>query len=90
MPVTSFQELRRIAEAAGQLRGHRVADVEIRADCRLMRIRLEDGQTLLVAVLLDEQGKPRLDVDFLRVEDVAVQGQLEVRFDAEERLLGHG
>ena len=90
MPVTSFQELRRIAEAAGQLRGHGVADVEIRADCQLMRIRLEDGQTLLVSVLLDEQGKPRLDVDFLRVEDVAVQGQLEVRFDAEERLLGHG
>ena len=90
MPVTSFQELRRIAEAAGQLRGHRVADVEIRADCRLMRIRLEGGETLLVSVLLDEQGKPRLDVDFLRVEDVAVQGQLEVRFDAEERLLGHG
>jgi hypothetical protein len=55
-----------------------------------MRIRLEDGQTLLVSVLLDEQGKPRLDVDFLRVEDVAAQGQLEVRFDAEERLLGHG
>jgi hypothetical protein len=90
MAVTSVQELRRIAEAAGQLRGHRVADVEIRADCRLMRIRLDEGEILLVSVLLDEQGKPRLDVDFLRVEDVAVHGQLEVRFDAEERLLGHG
>jgi hypothetical protein len=90
MSLTSVQELRRIAEAAGQLRGHRVSDVEIRADCRLMRIRLEDGQILLVSVLLDEQGRPRLDVDFLRVEDVAVHGQLEVRFEAEERLLGQG
>lgn len=88
MSLTSVQELRRIAEAAGQIRGHRVSDVEIRADCRLLRIRLEGGQTLLVSVLLDEQGKPRLDVDFLRGEDVAVQGQLEVRFDGEERLLG--
>ena len=90
MSVTSLQELRRIAEALGHLRGHVVADVEIRSDCRQMRITLDNGQLLLVSVLLDENGKPRLDIDFLRMDDVAVHGQLEVHFDGEERAVGQG
>lgn len=90
MSVTSLQELRRIAEALGQLRGHVVADVEIRSDCRQMRITLENGQLLLVSVLLDENGKPRLDIDFLRMEEVAPHGQLEVHFESEERAVGQG
>ncbi len=90
MSVTSVQELRRIAEAVGQLRGHRVHDVEIRADCRQLRIGLENGQLLLVSVLLDEAGRPRLDVDFLRMDEAVVHGQLEVRFEAGERTVGHG
>ena len=90
MSVTSLQELRRIAEALGQLRGHVVDDVEIRSDCRQMRITLENGQLLLVSVLLDENGKPRLDIDFLRMDDMAAQGQLEVHFDGEERAVGQG
>jgi hypothetical protein len=90
MSVTPVQELRRIAEAVGQLRGHHVHDVEIRADCRQLRIRLEDGQLLLISVLLDETGKPRLDVDFLQLDEAVAHGQLEVRFDAGERAVGHG
>ena len=89
MSVTSVQELRRIAEAVGQIRGQRVHEVEIRADCRQLRVRLEDGQLLLISVLLDEAGRPRLDVDLLRLDEAVAHSQLEVRFDAGERAMGH-
>jgi len=61
-----------------------VHDVVIRSDCRALRITLDDGQILLVSVLLDEGGKPRLDVDLLRAAEVGTPGQLEVRFDGGE------
>jgi len=82
--VASLQELRRITEAVGQLRDRTVQDVVLRSDCRQLRITLEDGQTLLVTVLMDEAGKPRLDADLIRAAEEAPQGQLEVRFDGVE------
>lgn len=84
MPITSVQDLRRIAEAVGELHGQTVQDVEIRSDCRVLRLTLTDGQLLLIAALIDEAGKPRLDVDLLRAVDEPPPGQLEVRFDDEE------
>ncbi|OGU11615.1 MAG: hypothetical protein A3K13_07025 [Gemmatimonadetes bacterium RIFCSPLOWO2_12_FULL_68_9] len=84
MTVASLQELRRIAEAVGHLRDRTVQDVVMRSDCRQLRITLEDGQILLVSVLMDEAGKPRLDADLVRAADEAPQGQLEVRFDGDE------
>ena len=82
--LASLQDLRRIADAVGQLRDRTVQDVVIRSDCRQLRITLEDGLTLLVSVLLDEAGKPRLDADLFRAADEAATGQLEVRFDGVE------
>ena len=85
MSLASVQDLRRIAEAVGQLRDQRVVDVVMRSDFRQLRLTLEGGQILQVSVLLDESGKPRLDVDLLRaVESGAAPGQLEVRFDGGE------
>ena len=84
MTIASLQELRRIAEAVGHLRDRTVQDVVMRSDCRQLRITLEDGQILLVSVLMDEAGKPRLDADLVRAADEAPQGQLEVRFDGDE------
>ena len=81
MSIAPVQDLRRIAEAVGQLHGCTVEDVEIRSDCRLLRITLTEGRILLVSVMLDEVGKPRLDVDFLRTPEEAPHGQLEVPFD---------
>ncbi len=82
MSVPPVQDLRRIAEAVGQLRGRTVLDVEIRSDCRVLRVTLLDGEQLLVSVLLDDAGKPRLDIDLLHaVEEVSAHGQLEVRFE---------
>ncbi len=86
MSLTPVQELRRIAEAVGQLRGHLVQDVEIRSDCRQLRVTLGDGRLLLVSVLLDDAGKPRLDVDLLRLEEMALHRQLEVRFEADAQV----
>ena len=85
MSLASVQDLRRIAEAVGQLRDRRVLDVVMRSDCRQLRLTLDDGQILQVSVLLDESGKPRLDVDLLRSVDApSAPGQLEVRFDGGE------
>ena len=82
MPIASVQDLRRIAEAVGQLQGQTVQDVEVRTDCRSLRVTFMDGQILLVSVLMDEAGRPRLDVDLLQpVADAAAHGQLEVAFD---------
>ena len=78
--ITSVQDLRRITEAVEQLRGRSVDDVNIRSDCRQLRIKLEDGRSLLVSVLLDEDGVPRLDVDVLHAPDQGSRAQLEVRF----------
>ncbi len=84
MPITSVQDLRRIVEAMGELRGRTVQDVEIRADCRLLRVTLTDGEQLLISVLVDDAGKPRLDVDLLRAVEEPPHGQLEVRFEEGE------
>lgn len=80
MPVTSFQDLRRITEAVSQLHGQEIHDVEIRADCRTLRVALGDGCILLVTSLVDDAGKPRLDVDLLRPVGEGPPGQLEVPF----------
>jgi hypothetical protein len=84
MSVASLQELRRIAEAVGQLRDRTVRDVVMRSDCRQLRITLDEGMTLLISVLLDEAGKPRLDADLVRMAEEASPGQIEVSFDGGE------
>ena len=84
MSLTPVQDLRRIAEAVSQLHGETVRDVEIRSDCRQLRVTLTDGQLLLISVLLDDAGKPRLDVDLLRAVEKTDQRQLEVRFEGAE------
>ena len=84
MSLTPVQDLRRIAEAVGQLHGETVQDVEIRSDCRQLRVTLTNGQLLLISVLLDDAGKPRLDVDLLRAAAETDQRQLEVRFEGAE------
>ncbi len=82
LAITSVQDLRRITDAVDQLRGRSVDDVNIRSDCRQLRIKLDDGRTLLVSVFVDEGGVPRLDVDVLHAPEGSSRVQLEVRFDA--------
>jgi len=56
----------------------------MRSDCRQLRITLDEGMTLLISVLLDEAGKPRLDADLVRMAEEASPGQIEVSFDGGE------
>ncbi len=84
LAITSVQDLRRITDAVDQLRGRSVDDVNIRSDCRQLRIKLDDGRSLLVSVTIDEAGVPRLDVDVLHAPEGSSRVQLEVRFDAGE------
>jgi hypothetical protein len=82
--ISSVQDLRRITEAVDQLRGHSVHEVSIRSDCRQLRIKLDDGRTLLVTVFVDDAGVPRLDVDVLHAPENRSLIQIEVRFDTGE------
>ena len=84
MPLTSVHDLRRIADAVSHVRDRLVLDVALRADCRQLRLVLDDGQSVLLAVTLDAQGRPRLDADLLRGPDEGPTSQLEVQFDGAE------
>ena len=75
-----MQELRRIADAVAHLRERLVQDVSIRSDCRQLRITLDGGEMLLLSVMLDDDGRPRLDADLLRSLEESATGQLEVPF----------
>ena len=66
LAIASVKDLRRIADAVGQLRDRTIHDVEVRSDCRQLRVTLDDGRLLLVSVFVDEGGVTRLDVDVLR------------------------
>ena len=81
MSIAPVHDLRRIADAVGHLRDRGVLEVVLRSDCRQLRVQLETGEVLLISVLLDEQGKPRLDADLLRPPERST-GQLEVEFEA--------
>jgi hypothetical protein len=80
--LASLHDLRRVADAVEHLRDRLVVDLVLRSDCRQLRIVLDDGQTLLLAVVADEQGLPRLDADLIRTPEEVPTGQLEVHFDA--------
>ena len=82
MSLASVHDLRRIADAVAHLREREVVDVVLRSDCRQLRVVLDDGQTLLLSVVADGEGRPRLDADLLRLPEDATSGQLEVHFDA--------
>lgn len=84
MPLTSVRDLRRIADAVSHLRDRMVLDVTLRADCRHLRLQLDDGQCLLLTVTLDADGRPRLDADLLRGSEEGATGQLEVEFGGAE------
>lgn len=55
-------------------------DVVLRSDCRQLRIVLDDGHAVLLSVLADEDGRPRLDADLLRSPEEGATSQLEVTF----------
>jgi hypothetical protein len=81
MTQVSFQDLRRIADSLGALRGKSVAAAVMRSDLRQLRLETDDGLMMVLTVELDEAGRPRLEVDVVRQTEEPGR-QLEVRFDA--------
>ena len=80
MPLAALQDLRRVAESLAQLRGRSVVDASVRSDFRQLKLELSDGSILVVSTESDEAGRPRLEVDVVRLVEAASR-QLEVRFD---------
>lgn len=80
MTSVQVQDLRRVAEALLQLHGRPVVDASMRSDLRQVKIELADGLVVVVAAEVDEDGRPRLEVDVVRQLDETAK-QLEVRFD---------
>jgi hypothetical protein len=78
--VTTIQELRRIADSLERLKGRVVEDVVVRADRKQLKVKLSDGETLLVSMVVEDDGTARLDVDVFRADAVDIS-QLEVRFE---------
>lgn len=81
MTNVPVQDLRRVAEALLQLHGRSVVAASMRSDLRQVKIELADGLVIVVAADIDEDGRPRLEVDVVRrMEDPS--RQLEVHFDS--------
>jgi hypothetical protein len=81
MTNVPVQDLRRVAEALLQLHGRAVVAASMRSDLRQVKIELADGLVIVVAADIDEDGRPRLEVDVVRrMEDPS--RQLEVHFDS--------
>ncbi len=81
MTNVPVQDLRRVAEALLQLHGRSVVAASMRSDLRQVKIELADGLVIVVAAEIDEDGRPRLEVDVVRrMEDPS--RQLEVHFDS--------
>jgi len=80
MTNVPVQDLRRVAEALLQLHGQPVLDASMRSDLRQVKIELADGMVIVVAAEVDEDGRPRLEVDVVR-QSTDDTRQLEVRFD---------
>jgi hypothetical protein len=81
MTHVPLQDLRRVAEALMQLHGQPVVDASMRSDLRQVKIELAGGLVVVVAAEVDEEGRPRLEVDVVRRLDETTP-QLEVRFDS--------
>ena len=80
MSNLAVKDLRRVAEALLQLHGRPIVDATMRSDLRQVKIELADGQVVVIAADLDDDGRPKLEVDVVRRPEESGR-QLEVRFD---------
>jgi hypothetical protein len=77
-----LKDLRRIVSAVARLRGEAVRDVTVRSDARHLKMDFASGLILVVSAEVDEQGRPRLEVDVVDApQDASSRQQIEVRFD---------
>ena len=76
------QDLRRVVTALSGLRGRTISDFVMRTDLRQLKIAMDDGQMLVIALEQDEVGRSHLAVDVVTpTEDPG--RQLEVGLGAQ-------
>ena len=57
------QDLRRVVAALSGLRGRTISDFVMRTDLRQLKIAMDDGQMLVIALEQDDGGRSHLAVD---------------------------
>lgn len=57
------QDLRRVVAALSGLRGRTITDFVMRTDLRQLKIAMDDGQMLVIALEQDDGGRSHLAVD---------------------------
>jgi hypothetical protein len=77
------QDLRRVMRSLQGLRGRRVGDCIMRSDLRQLRIELDDGEILVIALESDDAGRPHLAVDVVAPTEDMVK-QLEVGLESRD------
>ena len=76
------QDLRRVVAALSGLRGRTISDFVMRTDLRQLKIAMDDGQMLVIALEQDDGGRSHLAVDV--VTPIEEPGrQLEVGLGAQ-------
>jgi len=80
MTNVPVQDLRRVAEALLMLHGRPIVDASMRSDLRQIKIELADGIVVVVAAEIDDDGRPKLEIDVVHLARDPTP-QLEVRFD---------
>lgn len=78
--TVSVQDLRRVADALGAVRGQGIVEATIRPDLRQLRLAFWGGSILVVGAGNDEDGHGRLEVDIVRPVDEPTR-QLDVPFE---------
>lgn len=78
--TASMQDLRRVADALGSVRGQAVVEATVRPDLRQLRLAFADGGILVVGAGSDDDGRGRLEVDIVRPAEEPSR-QLEVPFE---------
>ncbi|MBX3146756.1 MAG: hypothetical protein KF785_08280 [Gemmatimonadales bacterium] len=76
-----LQDLRRVAGTLQALKGETIGDCVMRSDLRQLKVELDDGRILVVAIELDDAGRPHLSVDVALPLD-ELGPQLEVNLDS--------
>ena len=57
------QDLRRVVAALSGLRGKTITDFVMRTDLRQLKVAMDDGQMLVIALEQDDGGRSHLSVD---------------------------
>ena len=74
----TLQDLRRVVAAVERLRGQEIRDITVRSDLRHLKVELDSGLILVIAIELDDQARPHMEVDVVDGPKNGSHQQIEV------------